>query len=235
MSLCGARVRAVAAEELLQLKLERPQKGGGLPSGQSYRRGEKQKAASDLSDSPSSAGSESCASEAPRAAVAALDFLAMSGAAFHRGRPFLGHESTRWMERSRSGLQVQRSGAVSEHSCWLGLNHGTSAFSSSVLGSSDCGAAPGWGQTSNWSDRRGREERRKKGLNWQTLPGALRAVQPPSLPDSPALQDTADPPYVPCRTNERGSWNDLAVVPGTRRGDWRLQAPEQTRCSDLCA
>ncbi|KAM6088755.1 uncharacterized protein VSU04_001492 isoform 2-T8 [Chlamydotis macqueenii] len=60
---------------------------GGQPSGRSYRRGEKQKAASDLSDSPSSAGSESCA--------------------FHRGRPFLGHESMRWMERSRSGLQVQ--------------------------------------------------------------------------------------------------------------------------------
>ncbi|KAM6093829.1 uncharacterized protein VSU04_000048 isoform 3-T4 [Chlamydotis macqueenii] len=54
--------------------------GGGQPSGRSYRRGEKQKAASDLSDSPSSAGSESCASEAPRAAVAALDFLGMSGA-----------------------------------------------------------------------------------------------------------------------------------------------------------
>ncbi|KAM6037388.1 uncharacterized protein VSU04_016159 isoform 2-T6 [Chlamydotis macqueenii] len=79
--------------------------GGGQPSGRSYRRGEKQKAASDLSDSPSSAGSESCASEAPRAAVAASDFLAMSGAVFHRGCPFLGHESTRWMERSRSGLQ----------------------------------------------------------------------------------------------------------------------------------
>ncbi|KAM6046536.1 uncharacterized protein VSU04_013200 isoform 1-T1 [Chlamydotis macqueenii] len=54
--------------------------GGGQPSGRSYRRGEKQKAASDLSDSPSSAGSESCASEAPRAAVAASDFLGMSGA-----------------------------------------------------------------------------------------------------------------------------------------------------------
>ncbi|KAM6046537.1 uncharacterized protein VSU04_013200 isoform 2-T3 [Chlamydotis macqueenii] len=67
----------------------------------------------------------------------------MSGAAFHRGRPFLGRESTRWMERSRSGLQVQGSGAVSEHSCWLGLNHGTSAFSSAVLGSGGCGAAPG--------------------------------------------------------------------------------------------
>ncbi|KAM6076503.1 uncharacterized protein VSU04_004017 [Chlamydotis macqueenii] len=35
--------------------------GGGQPSGRSYRRGEKQKAASGLSDSPSSAGSESCA------------------------------------------------------------------------------------------------------------------------------------------------------------------------------
>ncbi|KAM6062621.1 uncharacterized protein VSU04_007777 isoform 4-T12 [Chlamydotis macqueenii] len=34
--------------------------GGGQPSGRSYRRGEKQKAASDLSDSASSAGSESC-------------------------------------------------------------------------------------------------------------------------------------------------------------------------------
>ncbi|KAM6061057.1 uncharacterized protein VSU04_008717 [Chlamydotis macqueenii] len=119
------RVLTACGEELLQLKLERPQKagqtasahctvcmwnlkhGGGQPSGRSYRRGEKQKAASDLSDSPSSAGSESCASEAPRAAVAASDFLAMSGAAFHRGRPFLGRESTRWMERSRSGLQVQ--------------------------------------------------------------------------------------------------------------------------------
>ncbi|KAM6074626.1 uncharacterized protein VSU04_005084 [Chlamydotis macqueenii] len=67
----------------------------------------------------------------------------MSGAAFHRGRPFLGRESTRWMERSRSGLQVQGSGAVSEHSCWLRLNCGTSAFSSAVLGSSGCGAAPG--------------------------------------------------------------------------------------------
>ncbi|KAM6037383.1 uncharacterized protein VSU04_016159 isoform 1-T5 [Chlamydotis macqueenii] len=117
--------------------------GGGQPSGRSYRRGEKQKAASDLSDSPSSAGSESCASEAPRAAVAASDFLAMSGAVFHRGCPFLGHESTRWMERSRSGLQGRGLGAVSEHSCWLGLNRGTSAFSSAVLGSSGCGAAPG--------------------------------------------------------------------------------------------
>ncbi|KAM6046409.1 uncharacterized protein VSU04_013102 [Chlamydotis macqueenii] len=63
--------------------------------------------------------------------------------AFHRGRSFFGHESTRQMERSRRDLQVQGSGAVSEHSCWLGLNHGTSAFSSAVLGSGGCGAAPG--------------------------------------------------------------------------------------------
>ncbi|KAM6052506.1 uncharacterized protein VSU04_011813 isoform 2-T2 [Chlamydotis macqueenii] len=63
--------------------------------------------------------------------------------AFHRGRSFFGHDSMRQMERSRRGLQVQGSGAVSEHSCWLGLNRGTSAFSSAVLGSSGCGAAPG--------------------------------------------------------------------------------------------
>ncbi|KAM6061422.1 uncharacterized protein VSU04_008976 isoform 2-T2 [Chlamydotis macqueenii] len=68
--------------------------GGGQLSGRSYRREEKEKVASDLSDSASSAESESC----------------------------------------------------------------------------------GWGQSSNCSYRRGREEQRKKGLNWQTLPGAPRAA-----------------------------------------------------------
>ncbi|KAM6070395.1 uncharacterized protein VSU04_005664 isoform 2-T2 [Chlamydotis macqueenii] len=58
--------RGAAAAEAGEATESRPDRqcalhSGGQPSGRSYRRGEKQKAASDLSDSPSSAGSESCA------------------------------------------------------------------------------------------------------------------------------------------------------------------------------
>ncbi|KAM6070394.1 uncharacterized protein VSU04_005664 isoform 1-T1 [Chlamydotis macqueenii] len=57
--------RGAAAAEAGEATESRPDRqcalhSGGQPSGRSYRRGEKQKAASDLSDSPSSAGSESC-------------------------------------------------------------------------------------------------------------------------------------------------------------------------------
>ncbi|XP_075028202.1 uncharacterized protein LOC142092285 isoform X4 [Calonectris borealis] len=117
-----------------------------------------------------------------------------------RERPCL----SRWRTAKRPELQ-KRKGGEKEKEAFEVSNSPGSAESESCSG----------GQPSDRSYRKGKEERRrKKRLNCQILPAVPRArAAPPPLPSSPSVQEPADRPSVPRRTDKRGSRNDCRGVP----------------------
>ncbi|XP_076207229.1 uncharacterized protein LOC143166601 [Aptenodytes patagonicus] len=110
-----------------------------------------------------------------------------------------GEARERWRTAKRPELQKRKGGEKEKETSTLANSPGSAE-------SESCGG----GEPSDRSYRRGREQSRRKRLNWQILPAVLRvrAAWPPPLPSVPSLQELTNRLSVPRRTDKHGSRND---------------------------